>query len=158
MRRQFGKTIVELGRKDPTLVLLYGDVKQNMEEFEAEFPDRIFNCGIAEQSMVSMAAGMALSGLRPVLYSLTPFLLERAFEQWKMDIDLMKAPVIGVGYSFYPTHGPSQTPLNPAALVHTLKNTTYYQPFNSADTDRALFAAWVIKGPVFISLTKDTSI
>src|SRR3990167_6161746 len=102
MRRQFGKTIVAIAERDPKVVLLYGDVKQNMDEFEAKFPDRIFNFGIAEQSMVSAAAGMALEGMVPFVYSLTPFLTERAMEQWKMDVDVMRKRVIGVGYSFYP--------------------------------------------------------
>lgn len=158
VRRQFGKTIVELAEKHPEIVLLYGDVFQNMEAFQEKFPDRIFNCGIAEQSMVSMAAGMALEGLRPIVYSLTPFLLERAFEQWKMDIDIQKAKVIGVGYSFYPTHGPSQTPLNPRALIHTLRNTTYFEPGTAAMTHRCLEYAILMDGPAFISLTKDHNV
>src|SRR3990167_11536873 len=147
MRRQFGKTIVELGRKDPTLVVLYGDVKQNMDEFEAEFPDRIFNVGICEQSMVSMAAGMALSGLRPVIYSLTPFILERAYEQLKMDVGIMKSPVICACYASYPTHGPSQTPLNPRTLVSVLPNFDYYEPVNFDDTERSLKLAHAMNKP-----------
>lgn len=154
MRRQFGKTIAELGKRDPNLVLLYGDVKQNMDEFEALFPDRIFNVGICEQSMVSMAAGMALDGLRPVVYSLTPFLLERAYEQLKMDCGIMNAPVICVGYSSYPTHGPSQTPLNPRALVEVLPNFEYWEPKNFQETGDALKVAHISGRPTFISLTR----
>lgn len=158
MRRQFGKTIVELAANDPRIVLLYGDVKQNMDEFEERFPDRIFNVGITEQATVSMAAGMALEGLRPVVYSLTPFVLERAFEQWKMDVGIMNAPVIGVGYSFYPTHGPSQTPLKTRTLVGTLPNINYFEPRDSKETDAMLRAALESNQPAFISLTKDFSI
>src|SRR3990167_2271971 len=144
VRRQFGKTIVEIARQDPNIVLLYGDVKQNMDEFEAEFPDRIFNCGICEQSTVSMAAGMALEGLVPFVYSLTPFLTERAMEQWKMDVDVMKARVIGIGYSFYPTHGNSQSPVDLTGnwLVGTFKNIQTYYPCNSETTAEAIWHAY----------------
>src|SRR3990167_4320825 len=156
MRRQFGKTIVELARLDPRIVLLYGDVKQNMDDFEREFPDRIFNVGICEQSMVGMAAGMALEGLRPVLYSLTPFLTERAMEQWKMDVDVMNLPVIGVGYSAYPTHGPSQTPVDDTAawLIGTFKNISTYGPRNFAETDESLRHAHASGKPAIICLTR----
>lgn len=142
MRRQFGKTIVEIGRKDPKLVLLYGDVKQEMDEFEKEFPDRIFNVGICEQSMVSMAAGMAIEGLHPVVYSLTPFVTERAFEQIKLDVDHQKLPVLLCGFSDYATHGPTQSPVDTRTLCSLLKNTRYYQPATLEETRQALLSAW----------------
>ena len=156
MRRQFGKTIIDIARRDSRVVLLYGDVKQNMDDFEREFPDRIFNCGICEQSMVSMAAGMALEGLRPVVYSLTPFLLERAFEQIKMDIDVMKQPVILCCYSFYPTHGESQTPLDSRKLASIFRNVRVYHPTNFDLTDAALRDAHRSGEPAIICLTRST--
>ena len=156
MRRQFGRTIVELARQDPRIVLLYGDVKQNMDDFEREFPDRIFNVGICEQSMVSMAAGMALEGLRPVLYSLTPFLLERALEQWKMDVDIMNLPVIGVGYSSYPTHGPSQTPLTVWNRAAPFKNITIYHPCSFAEVDEDIKWVHSRSKPAIICLTRSS--
>jgi len=162
VRRQFGKTILELGRKDPKLLLIYGDVFQNMEAFRAEFPNRILNAGICEQSMVGMAAGLALEGWHPVLYSLTPFLLERAYEQWKMDVDVQNVPVIGVGYSSYPTHGPSQTPLNPRMLCSAFKNIRFSEPVDSFNTEVALLLAHdravALGEPAFISLTRDNNV
>lgn len=158
MRRQFGKTVVELAEQDPNIVLLYGDVKQNMDEFETKFPGRIFNVGICEQAMISMAAGMALEGLRPIVYSLTPFLLERAFEQWKMDVDVHDVPVIGVGYSFYPTHGPSQTPLNRWEVFAPFKNTAILVPKTSAEADGVIKIAYASKKPAVIILTKDHTV
>lgn len=155
MRRQFGKTIVELAAKDPKLVLFYGDVKQNMDEFERRFPDRIFNVGICEQSTVSMAAGMALEGLHPVVYSLTPFLIERNFEQWKMDVDAMNLPVIGIGYSFYPTHGPSQTALEPEVLISCFNNIRGCFPKSSAETDYMMRSVHASGKPAIICLSKD---
>ncbi|GAG25068.1 unnamed protein product, partial [marine sediment metagenome] len=87
MRKQFGKTLVELAEKDKNLVLLIGDVEQEMTEFIERWPERFFNLGLCEQTMISMAAGMALEGMRPIVYSITPFLIERPFEQIKIDID-----------------------------------------------------------------------
>ena len=73
MRRQFGKTIVKLAEKDERIVLIIGDVEQEMKEFMEKFPNRFYNLGICEQSMISIAAGMALEGLRPIVYSITSF-------------------------------------------------------------------------------------
>lgn len=158
MRRQFGKTIVQLAAADPTLVLLYGDVKQNMDEFEARFPSRIFNVGICEQSIVSMAAGLALAGMRPVVYSLTPFLIERACEQIKMDLNGMKARVMLVGYDSYPTHGISQTPVNAQALMAIFPNIRCWYPGGSIEADVVLTLAHQHTGPTFVHLRKDENI
>ena len=103
MRRQFGKTVVDLSEKDSKLILITGDVEHCMDDYKRMFPERFFNVGLCEQSMISMAAGLASEGYKPVVYSITPFVIERPFEQVKLDIDEQNLPVILVGYSDYPT-------------------------------------------------------
>lgn len=155
MRRQFGKTIVRLAEKDPNIVLLIGDVKQEMDEFIEKFPERFFNFGLTEQSIISIAAGMAIEGLRPIVYTLTPFLIERPFEQVKIDIDAQNLPVTLVGNSDYPTHGPTHRPLNDKGLVGLLKNTVGYFPHNAFETEKAIFDAYLMKKPAIICLKND---
>ena len=84
--------------------------------------------GLTEQSITSIAAGLAIEGLKPVVYSLTPFLLERPFEQIKIDIDEQCLPVMLVGNADYPTHGPTHRPLNAEGLVGLFKNIMGYFP------------------------------
>lgn len=158
MRRQFGKTIVELAERNRNLVLLIGDVKQEMNEFITRFPDRFFNLGLCEQTMISISAGMALEGLRPVVYSITPFLIERPFEQIKIDIDEQNVPVMLVGYADYPTHGPTHRPLNVEGLVGLLKNMTGYFPKNSEETRKAMIEAYESRRPAIICLKKDKNL
>ena len=157
MRRQFGKTIVELAERDPNLVLLIGDVFQNMEEFRDRFLGRLFNFGLTEQSMMSAAAGMAMEGLRPVVYSITPFLIERPFEQIKIDIDEQNLPVMLVGYDDYPTHGPTHRPLNAKGLVGLFKNVRGYFPSDSAALERGMLDAYQSRCPSMICMKKDSA-
>lgn len=155
MRRAFGKVIVKLAEKDPSIVLLTGDVEQEIDVYKSRFPERYFNVGLCEQTMISMAAGMALEGLRPVVYSITPFLIERPFEQIKIDIDEQKLPVILIGNSDYPTHGPTHRPLNAEGLVGLFKNIMGYFPRNMVEAEKAMIDAYLMKLPAIICLKRD---
>jgi transketolase len=155
MRRQFGKTIVKLAERDENLVLLIGDVEQEMKEYKNRFPDRFYNLGLCEQTMISMAAGMSLEALRPVVYSITPFLIERPFEQIKIDIDEQNLPVILVGYADYPSHGPTHRPLNAEGLVNLFKNIKGYFPKNSEETEKAMIEAYDSQRPAIICLKRE---
>lgn len=155
MRRQFGRTIVQLAEKDERIVLINGDVEQEMNGFQEKFPDRFFNIGLCEQTMISVASGMAIEGLRPVVYSITPFLIERPFEQIKVDIDEQNLPVMLIGNADYPTHGPTHRPLNAEGLVALFKNVRGYFPRNMAETEKAMLDAYLIGSPAIICLYKE---
>jgi len=155
MRRAFGKTIVRLAEKDPRIVLLIADVFQDMHELKRLFPNRFFNFGLTEQTMISAAAGMAIEGLRPIVYTLTPFLIERPFEQVKIDIDEMNLPVMLVGNADYPTHGPTHRPLNPEGLVGLFRNIHGYFPRNGQEAEKAMLDAYLMKKPAIICLKND---
>lgn len=156
MRREFMKTLVELAEKDDKIILLYGDVKQCMDDFEKKFPNRIYNMGNAEQSMVGIASGMALEGLKPVVYTITPFIIKRALEQVSLDIDQQNVPVILVGYdSCYPTQGPTHSGEDAKKLTEILKNTKCYFPRSSRETRKYLIMAYKERCPTFFSLKRE---
>jgi len=155
MRKQFGKTLVKIAERDENIVLLIGDVEQEMAEYKKRWPERFFNLGLCEQTIISMAAGMALEGLRPVVYSITPFLIERPFEQIKIDIDEQNLPVILIGYADYPTHGPTHRPLNAEGLVALFKNIKGFFPRNSIETEKAMLDAYLMREPAIICMKKD---
>ena len=80
MRRRFGKIINELAKKDEKIMLIVGDIGYGIfDDFRAAHPKRFFNLGICEQSIISFSSGMALEGLKPWVYTITPFLIERPF-------------------------------------------------------------------------------
>ena len=70
-RDGFGESLVELGEKDQRIVVLTGDLKEStrVEEFSKKFPDRFFECGVAEQNMMGIAAGLAAAGKIPFVTS-----------------------------------------------------------------------------------------
>ena len=77
MRRKFGKLINDLANKDNKIVLLVGDIGYGIfDDFRKNHKDKFFNLGICEQSIIGTAAGMALEGLKPWVYTITPFLIE----------------------------------------------------------------------------------
>jgi len=156
MRKQFGKTLVELAKKDDTIVLLIGDFGYGIvDEFKELFPERFFNMGICEQTMISIAAGMALEGLKPYVYTITPFLIERPFEQIKLDIDQQKTNVTLVGYADYPDQGPTHSEIDAPYMMKMFKNIESFFPKDSMETEKILKYSYKKNTPAFISLKKD---
>lgn len=85
MRKQFVKTVEALLENDKNLVLLLGDIGVfGFRRASEKYPDRVYNIGILEQATVSMASGMAMEGLIPVIHTIAPFLIERSLEQLKV--------------------------------------------------------------------------
>ena len=155
MRKEFGKVITELAEKDDAIVILVADVGYGVfDEFMEKFPDRFFNLGICEQSIMGVAAGMALVGLKPYVYTITPFLIERPFEQIKIDIDLQNVNVKLVGYADYPTLGPTHAELDGEILMGLFSNIVSYFPKDSKETNEALLKSYKSGKPAFISLKK----
>ena len=159
MRKEFGKTIVELAEKDDKIYLITGDIGYGIfDDFRKKFPNRFYNLGIREQSMISFVSGMALEGLKPYVYTITPFLIERPFEQIKLDIDQQNVNVKLVGYADYPTHGPTHSELDARVLMNLLKNIVSYFPNNSDEAKKALIESYIHKKPTFISLKENKKI
>ncbi|MFH1462554.1 MAG: hypothetical protein ABIG08_02610 [bacterium] len=97
-RREFIDTLVELAEKDDKIVLIIPDVGFNyIEEFQKRFPDRFFNFGVTEQSTMTIAAGLALSGFRPYVYSMINFVTFRPYEMVRNAICLHNANVKIIG-------------------------------------------------------------
>ena len=159
MRRRFGKIITKLADQDERIIVLVGDIGYRVfDEFREKYPQRFINMGICEQSLIGVSAGMALEGLKPWVYTITPFLIERPFEQIKLDIDQQNVDVKLVGYSDYPTLGPTHTELNGKKLMQLFRNITSYFPKNGDETQKVTYQAYEKKGPAFISLKSDPNL
>ncbi len=124
-RRVFIDTLIELAEKDDKIVLIVPDVGFNyIEKFQERFPNRYFNFGVTEQSTVMIAVGLALSGLKPYVYSMINFVLFRPAEMVRNGIVCHKANVklIGVrGSEKYKFLGFSHNIKESIPLPHCLK-------------------------------------
>ena len=159
MRRIFGKVINEIAKKDKKIILIVADIGYGIfDDFRKNHPNRFFNLGICEQSIIGFASGIALQGLKPWVYTITPFLIERPFEQIKLDIDQQKSNVKLVGFADYPSLGPSHSELNAKKTMKVFKNIKSFFPKNSEQTKKLILKCHKIKGPTFVSLKTDKQI
>lgn len=103
MRKEFADTMLEVGKKDPNLVVLIGDISHFiLQPYAKACPGRFYNMGVCEQTLVNMAAGLSKVGFYPVVHTISPFIIERAFEQIKDDFGYQRLGVnlITVGSAF----------------------------------------------------------
>ena len=114
--------------------------------------------GICEQSIISVASGMALEGLQPWVYTITPFLIERPFEQIKLDIDHQNVNVNLVGYADYPNLGQTHKELNAKKTMELFNNIESFFPSDADETEKMIFQAYEREGPSFISLKSDPNL
>jgi len=156
MRKEFGNFITDLAGRDEKIYLVVGDIGYRVfDKYREMFPDRFINIGIREQTMIGFASGMALEGLKPYVYTITPFLIERPFEQIKLNIDQQNANVKLVGYADYPGQGPTHAEIDGKWLMSKFTNIKSYFPENSKETKVALIESSESNSPSFISLKKD---
>jgi len=158
MRNAFAAAITELAAADPRVVLLSGDIGNRLfDPFKARFPDRFFNCGVAEANMTGVAAGMAMCGLRPFTYTIAPFATMRALEQIRLDVCCHNVPVVivgtGGGWS-YASLGPTHHACEDVALLRALPNMIVLCPADAAEVRCAVAAALAQAGPVYLRLGK----
>ena len=105
MRKQFPKTVLEIMDKDERVVVLLGDIAvYAFRDVFKKYPTRCYNVGILEQSMVSMAAGLAMAGFIPIVHTISPFLVDRAYEQIRDDFGFQRLRGTFVGVDVYTTN------------------------------------------------------
>lgn len=158
MRNAFAEEMTALAAADPRVVLLSGDIGNRLfDRFKEAAPGRFLNCGVAEANMMGMAAGMAMSGLRPVVYTITPFVTTRCLEQIRNDVCYHNVPVtiVGVGSGLgYASLGPTHHSCEDVALLRAFPNMTVVCPADAWEVRAGLRATLTQDGPVYLRLGK----
>lgn len=156
MRNAYLKMLYGLAEKDSEVVSLVSDNGLIVyDDFRRDFPERYFNFGIAEENMVAAAAGMASCGKIPFAYTISAFIVYRAYEFLRDDICFQNQNVklIGIGSGLtYSTLGPSHHTTEDIALLRSLPNLTVFSPATRAEVKWMMEEAYRIKGPVYIRL------
>ncbi|MGK5086345.1 transketolase [Bdellovibrionota bacterium FG-2] len=142
--------------QDPRFIFISGDLGFNsFESLQQILGHRFINAGVAEQNMVSVAAGLASQGFRPWVYSIAPFIYARAFEQIRNDICHHRLPVTlvgnGAGYG-YGVMGPTHHALEDYGVLSTLGFLCIYLPMNSGDLGSVCIAAQDRCAPAYVRL------
>jgi len=158
MRKQFVKTTEDLMAQDERLVLLLGDISVfGFRNVFKLYPERIYNIGICEQAMTSMAAGLAKEGLIPVLHSIAPFVVERCLEQLKVDFCYQNMPgnIVSVGSSYdYAALGCTHHCPGDVASLRALPGMEIVVPGTPSEFDRLFRAAYANHHPTYFRLSE----
>lgn len=158
MRNAFARELTELAAADARIVLLSGDIGNRLfNDFKSRFADRFYNCGVAEANMMGVAAGLALSGLRPVVYTIVPFVTTRCLEQIRVDVCYHAAPVtiVGVGGGLsYAGLGATHHSCEDIGFLRMLPGMTVVCPGDPQEVRLGLRAAVGHPGPVYMRIGK----
>lgn len=158
MRNAFADELTKLADVDDRLVMLSGDIGNRLfDKFKDAHPERFFNCGVAEQNMLGVAAGMAMSGLRPVAYTITPFVTTRCLEQIRTDACYHDVPVlvvaVGAGLA-YAGLGPTHHACEDISFLRSIPNMVVICPGDALEVRAALRASLQQDKPVYIRMGK----
>lgn len=160
-REQFARTVSDLVDEDPSVALVYAEISgQFFGETEARHPDRVINVGIREQLLVNVGAGLALTGMRPIVHTFGSFLVERAFEQIKLGFGHqgVGGVLVGAGGSF-DMAGAGRTHQSPGdlALLGTLPGIGLHAPSTALEVDRVLREAVAGDGLHYVRVVGQTN-
>ena len=135
MRDEFFEYLSGHMQNDKNIIILSNDYgSPKLDIIKNKFPDRFINCGITEQNIISVSAGLASRGMKPIIYSISTFITLRSFEQLKLDISVMELPIlilsVGAGYA-YSMDGPTHHAIDDISILNTLNNCEIYSPSES---------------------------
>ena len=152
--------VLSYASENSDLVVLTNDMgAQGLDKLKEVVPQRVFNVGIAEQNLFTIASGMALSGFKVVVFGISAHLFGRGYEQFRNDIALTNLPVVtiavGAGLS-YGSDGPTHHGLHDISLLKTLPNVAIYCPSSSSCIKKSTSEALKADRPSVIRIDKET--
>lgn len=158
MRNAFSEALVAAALADPKVLLLTGDHGYALfDSFRRACPDRYINCGIAEQNMVGVAAGLAKAGFKPIVYGLAAFVPVRVLEQIKIDVCYENLPVILIGDGaglVYSQLGTSHQSTEDIGCTRAIPQLAVLSPADRFEMTAAMALARKLSSPVYMRVGK----
>ena len=160
LRKAYGEALVELGKKNPNIVVLEADLGKSTMSclFKDAYPERYFEMGIAEQNMASSSAGFALAGKIPFYGTFAVFAAGRAYDQIRCSIAVPNANVKICGSSCGLSDfgdGKTHQSIEDGNIIKTLPNLTVLNPVDAVETKKIVEAALKHNGPVYIRVNRN---
>jgi len=156
MRREFTAWLKAFATRDPKVVVLTGDLGfMALEEVRAAIGERFVNMGVSEQNMISVAAGLASEGLKPLCYSIAPFAVFRPAEQVRLDVCLhrLSVKIVGNGGGYgYGIMGATHHALEDVAVLSSFQGMSCFAPVTGADVAATADAMMAADGPGYLRL------
>lgn len=159
MRDAFARAFCKAARQHQNFFLVVADISPaaSLDDFRKEFPTRLVDVGVAEQTMIGVAAGLAMRGFRPFTYTIANFTIYRPFEQVRVDLCYQNLPVVLVGIGggmSYSALGGTHHTIEDIAVMGCLPNMTILAPCDPLEVEDAVMAAAEQKGPVYLRVGK----
>ncbi|HLN27172.1 MAG TPA: transketolase C-terminal domain-containing protein [Gemmataceae bacterium] len=158
MRKAFAIALVRAAQADPRVILLTGDHGYALfDEFRRVCPEQYLNAGVAEQNMVGVAAGLAKSGFRPIVYGLSSFIPIRVLEQIKLDVCYEQLPVVFIGDGagvVYSSLGSSHQSTEDLAALRAVPHIAILSPADAHEMTACMDLAISATGPVYLRMGK----
>ena len=159
MRDTLAELMTRQAKADPSFIVLTGDHGDALfREYRGRYPGQFLNCGIAEQNMVGVAAGLYKTGFTPVVYGLAAFVPMRVMEQIKLDICFSPKRVVfigdGAGTEMYGSLGASHQCVEDVECLRTLPQMTIYEPETPEELKMAFNGALTLHGPSYIRISQ----
>lgn len=158
MRDAFFDEVYNIAKNDSQVIFLTADMgAYSLVRFKRDLGNQYINVGVAEQNMVSIAAGLALGGKKVFIYSIVPFVTLRCYEQIKVDLCCMNLPVtiVGVGGGLtYGSDGPTHHATYDVAVMRVLPEITILNPSDSVITKAFAMIAYKNPGPTYVRIEK----
>jgi transketolase len=157
MRTKFAEICKNIVQTDDKSVILIGDISHYLlRDAQDSAPDRFFNIGICEQSTVNVAAGMSLEGMRPIIHTIAPFVVERAYEQIKVGLGYQNTDVtiITVGGTYdYADLGCTHHCYSDIALMRSIPGMDVYEPGSASEFEQLFNQSWANGNPKYFRLS-----
>lgn len=158
IRDAFFDQIYDIASEDRDVIFITADADAfSLRRYKRDLPSQFINAGVAEQNMVAVSAGLALSGKKVFIYSIASFVTQRCYEQIKIDLCCMRLPVTIVGSGpgiTYSSDGPTHHAVQDVAVMRSLPEMIILSPSDPATAAAAAIIAYESRAPVYVRIDK----
>ena len=158
MRQTCLNTVYELAKKNKKIVFIGSDLGPGvLDSFKKKYPDRFFMEGVAEQSIIGLAAGLAFENFRPYVNTIATFITRRCFEQVVVDLCLHNLPVTLIGNGgglVYAPLGPTHQAIEDISIMRSLPNLTIISPCDAHEMKNLMLDSVKLKGPLYVRIAR----